>query len=179
MRVDDDVARQANKDNDSDKDEIELILDRDYIQVRRRVRVTYLCHFVPSLLFQEMSARAQLTLTRFQSRDRVRPFLPLRAPFAFQFTLGTFQRFPPRGPPLLALLLFPLEREYNYLKFNAKNRRDTLLTNLEIFLFLQKCGLLLFQFLDRPEILARVHEIIAGARSMQIGDAPAQERQSR
>lgn len=178
MRVDDDVARQTNKDNDSDKDEIELILDRDYIQVRRRVRVTYLRHFVPSLLFQEMPARAQLTLTRFQGRNRVCPFLPLRAPFAFQFTLGTFQRFPPRSPPLLALLLFPLQREYNYLKFNVKNR-GTLLTNLKIFLLFQKRGLLLFQFLDSPEIFARVHEIIAGAGSMQIGDTPAQKRQSR
>lgn len=28
MRVDDDVARQANKDTESDKDEVELILDR-------------------------------------------------------------------------------------------------------------------------------------------------------
>lgn len=87
-----------------------MVLDRDYIQIRRRrrVRVTYLRHFVPSLLLQEIPARAQLALTRLQCRNRVRPFLPLRTPFALQFALGTLQRFPPRSPSLLAFLLFPL-----------------------------------------------------------------------
>lgn len=111
MRVDDDVARQANKDTESDKDEVELILDRDYVQVRgRRVRITYLGHFVPPLLLQDVTSGAQLALPRFQGGYRVRPLFPLGPPLAFQFALCPFQSLSSRGPSLFPLLLLPLSQ---------------------------------------------------------------------
>ena len=117
MRVDDDVARQANKDTENNKDEVELILDRDYVQIwRRRVRVTYLRHFIPSLLFQDVASRAQLALSRFESCYGICPLFPLGTPFTFQLTLRSFQCFSSCGPSFFSFFLFSLYR--------LDNRRD-------------------------------------------------------
>lgn len=111
MRVDDDVARQANKDTESNKDEVELILDRDYVQIwRRRIRVTYLRHFVPSLLFQDVTSRAQLALSRFESCYGICPLFPLGTPFTFQLTLRSFQCFSSCSPSFFSFFLFSLYR---------------------------------------------------------------------